>query len=420
MRALSLFWLAAALSAGADDTFLIRGAVIHPVSGPSIENASLLVQDGKIADIGLKIVVAKGIKVIEGKGLHVYPGMIDSATEVGMSEIGSVRETADVSELGDFKPQLRAAIAVNPSSEHIPVIRANGITAAMALPGGGVIAGQASLMYLDGWTWEEMTMRRDAAMVLSFPAINTFSFSFTEGVVRGSYTDAKRNYDRRMKQLREYFESARRYQKAKAAGGPGFKTDLALEAMLPVLEGKVPLMVSAVRERAIRDALAWAEKERVRIVLTGVRKPGNTLADLKAKNIPVICGPTQALPMEEDDSYDAAFSLPAELHRAGVKFAFGSFGNQFSRNLPYQAATAVAFGLPYEEALKSVTLYPAQIWGVDQIMGSIDKGKSADLMITDGDPLEVKTQLKRLFIRGREVDLESRHTRLYKKYLARP
>ncbi|MBI3684699.1 MAG: amidohydrolase family protein [Acidobacteria bacterium] len=420
MRALSLFWLAAALSAGADDTFLIRGAVIHPVSGPSIENASLLVQDGKIADIGLKIVVAKGIKVIEGKGLHVYPGMIDSATEVGMSEIGSVRETADVSELGDFKPQLRAAIAVNPSSEHIPVIRANGITAAMALPGGGVIAGQASLMYLDGWTWEEMTMRRDAAMVLSFPAINTFSFSFTEGVVRGSYTDAKRNYDRRMKQLREYFESARRYQKAKAAGGPGFKTDLALEAMLPVLEGKVPLMVSAVRERAIRDALAWAEKERVRIVLTGVRKPGNTLADLKAKNIPVICGPTQALPMEEDDSYDAAFSLPAELHRAGVKFAFGSFGNQFSRNLPYQAATAVAFGLPYEEALKSVTLYPAQIWGVDQIMGSIDKGKSADLMITDGDPLEVKTQLKRLFIRGREVDLESRHTKLYKKYLARP
>ena len=179
-------------------------------------------------------------------------------------------------------------------------------------------------------------------------------------------------------------------------------------------------MISASRERAIKEAVAWAEKEGVRIVLAEVRRPGAALALLKEKNIPVILGPTQELPLEEDDPYDEAFTVPMEVHKAGVKFAFGSFGNQFSRNLPYQAATAVAFGLPYDEALKSVTLYPAQIWGVDDRIGSIEKGKDADIILTDGDPLEVKTNVKRMFIRGREVDLESKHTKLYKKYLARP
>jgi len=411
-----LFVMPLLLAAGPENTFLLRGVTVNPVSGPKLENVSLLVTDGKIAEIGPKITVPKGTKVIEGKGLQVYPGMIDSATEVGMDEIGSVRETNDTTELGDFKPQLRAAIAVNPGSEHIPVIRANGITAAIALPDGGIIAGQASLMRLDGWTWEEMALKKDAAMHLLFP-----SLSVAAGF--GAPTpaaDRRRNYDRRLKTLSDYFESARRYQKARAAGGATFKRDLALEAMQPVLEGKMPILVNAVRERAIKDALAWAAKEKVTIILSGVRKPGATLGELKSRNIPVILGPTQALPLEEDDPYDAAFTLPAELHRAGVKFAFGSYGNQFSRNLPYQAATAVAFGLPYEEALKSVTLYPAQIWGVDDQLGSIEKGKSADFILTDGDPLEVKTNIRRMFVQGREVDLESKHTKLYQKYLARP
>ena len=412
--------LAASLWAGVDDTFVIRGVTVHPVTGADVENASLLVVDGKIAEIGdAKLKTPKTTKTIDGKGLHVYPGMIDSSTAVGMSEISSVRETSDVSELGDFKPQLRAAIAVNPASEHIPVIRANGITAAMAVPEGGIIAGQASLMHLDGWTWEEMAVRIDAALHLNFPTISTASFG-GGGFSRTSFPEAKRNYENRLKGLSEYFEQARRYQKAKTAGGPGFKPDLALEAMLPVLTKKVPVMISAARERAIKDAVAWAEKEGVRIVLAEVRRPGSALALLKQKNIPVILGPTQELPLEEDDPYDEAFTVPVEVHKAGVKFAFGSFGNQFSRNLPYQAATAVAFGLPYEEALKSVTLYPAQIWGVEDRMGSIEKGKWADIIVTDGDPLEVKTNVKRMFIQGREVDLESKHTKLYKKYLARP
>jgi len=419
MRWLTIF-LAATLFAGTDDTFVLRGVTVHPVTGKDVENASLLVVDGKFAEIGdAKLKTAKTVKVIDAKGLHVYPGMIDSNTEVGMSEISSVRETSDVSELGDYKPQLRAAIAVNPASEHIPVIRANGITAAMAVPDGGIIAGQASLMHLDGWTWEEMAVRIDAAMHLRFPTVSTASFG-PSGFSRASFAEARRTYDTRLKGLSEYFERARRYEKAKTVGGAGFKPDLALEAMLPVLAKKVPVMISATRERAIKDAVAWGEKEGVRIVLAQVRRPGSALALLKEKNIPVILGPTQELPLEEDDPYDEAFTVPVEVHKAGVKFAFGSFGNQFSRNLPYQAATAVAFGLPYEEALKSVTLYPAQIWGVDDRMGSIEKGKWADMIVTDGDPLEVKTHVKRMFIRGKEVDLESKHTKLYQKYLARP
>lgn len=402
----------AVLCAGPEDSFLIRGATIHTAAGPSLPNAALLVIDGRIAAIGPTVAAPKGIRIVDGKGLQVYPGMIDSATAAGLSEIGSVRETNDVRELGDFNPQLRAHVAVNPSSEHIPVIRANGITATVVVPDGRLIGGRAAMMHLDGWTWEEMLLAPDVALQLAFPTLAV--------APRSSFDEAKTQYRRRLQELSNYVETARRYQRAKANPAPDFRIDLALEAMLPVLERKLPLLVTAVRERAIRDAVAWADSENVRIILAEVREPGSMLSELQRRSIPVILGPTQALPLQEDDPYDAAFTLPAALFRAGVKFAFGSFGNMNARNLPYQAATAVAFGLPADEALKSVTRYPAEIWGVADRVGTIETGKLADLMVTDGDPLEVRTQVKQVFIAGRAVDLESRHTRLYKRYLARP
>jgi imidazolonepropionase-like amidohydrolase len=285
----------------------------------------------------------------------------------------------------------------------------------MALPGGGIISGRGALMRLDGWTWEEMELKRDAAMCLAFPVL-----TIGGGRARPTLADAKKQHEARLRSLRELFESARAYQKAKAASRADFRTDLALEAMLPVLDRKIPLMIQAERDKTIQAALDWAEKERVRVILSEVRAPGAALARIKEKNIPVILGPTQQLPLDEDDPYDAAFTLPAELHRAGVKFAFGTFGNQFSRNLPYQAATAVAFGLPYDEALRAITITPAEIWGVAAEVGSVETGKWADLVVTDGDPLEVRTQVKMLFIKGKQVDLESRHTRLHHKYLDRP
>ena len=421
MKIAALFVAAAGLWAGADDTWLMRNVTIHPVSGPDIANGMLLVQDGKIAELGPKVAAPKGVRIIDAKGLHVYPGMIDSATEIGLSEIRSVRETVDTTELGDFNPQLRALIAVNAASEHIPVTRANGITSVITMPAGGVISGQAALIHLDGWTWEEMAVKRDAAMNLRFPTLRAAG---RRGAVAGAtsqpFAEQRRRYEQQIRELRDFFEQARRYQRAKAQPGAGFKTDLKMEAMIPLLEGKLPVLVSAVRERAIREAVEFATKEKIRIILAGVREPGKMAPELKAKNIPVILGATLELPLEQDDAYDKSFTLPAELYKEGVKFAFGTFETQFSRNLAFQAATAIAYGLPYEEGLKAVTLNAAEIWGVADQVGSIEKGKLADLVISDGDPLEAKTQIKQLYIKGKIVDLSNKHHSLYEKYLNRP
>lgn len=408
------------LAVAADDSFLLRGATIHPVTAPEIPNGMILVRDGVIAEVGPKISAPRGVRVIEARGLHVYPGLIDSGTQLGLAEISSVRETVDTTEIGDFNPQLRAIIAVHPASEHIPVTRANGITTALAAPSGGIISGQAALIHLDGWTWEEMQVKAPAAMMLQFPVIQTREGRPGAGRAARPFSEAKREYERRLQQLREFFEQARRYQKAKLAGGPSFQTDHRMEAMLPVIERKLPVVAVAVRERAIREAIAFAESQNIKLILAEAREAYKVADLIRQKNIPVILGPTLELPLDEHDPYDKAYTLPAELHRAGVKFAFASFSTSFARNLPYQAAMAVAFGLPYQEALKALTIYPAEIWGVADRLGSIEKGKWADLIVTDGDPLETRTQVRHVFIQGREVDLSNRHLRLYEKYSKRP
>jgi imidazolonepropionase-like amidohydrolase len=247
----------------ADDSFVLRNVTIHPVTSAVIPNATLVVTGGKIADFGAKAVAPKGAKAIDGKGMHVYPGLIDSASNIGMSEISSVRESGDVVELGDFNPQLRSVIAVNPSSEHIPVTRGNGITTSLIYPGGGIIGGQASLMHLDGWTWEEMALQKNVTMQMRMPTIATATFNPTFGAGRRPFAETKRRYEERLKLLTEFFEQTRAYQQRKAAGGAGFAVDRKFEAMLPVLEGKEPLMVFAPNERAVKDALAFAAKEKV-------------------------------------------------------------------------------------------------------------------------------------------------------------
>ena len=367
--------------------------------------------------------------------------MIDSSTELGLSEIQSVRETIDTGDLGEFMPQLRALASVNPASEHFPVVRANGITSVMTFPsmggGGGrggsgerqFISGQAALIHTDGWTWEEMAVKGSAAVHLVFPSMGGRGGrgggmpdmpAEVSASMAAAASQARRTYDEQVARISRFFEDARNYQKAKAANLPDFRRDLKFEAMIPVLDGKVPLAVSASRATSIRDAIQFAEKQRIKIVILQPRDLAKTAAELKEKNIPVILGKVLALPQNEDDAYDSAYTLPAEAYKAGVKFAFGSFDNQFARNLPYQAATAVAFGLPYAEALKAITINAAQIWGVADQVGSVEKGKWADLLITNGDPLEIQTEIKHIYIKGKEVDLSSRHTRLYEKYSSRP
>lgn len=428
MKLLALFIAVVAVAGAAEnDTFLVRNADVYPVTSPVIHGASVLVENGRITGVGTKVVAPKTVRVIEGKGLRVYPGLIDSSTELGLSEISGIRETVDISELGIFMPQLRAIVAVNPESEHFPVVRANGITTAMTFPSSGngnrigspdrqVISGQAALIHLDGWTWEDMQVKPSAALHLIFPTIlRGRGINGNEG-----FAQAKRNYDREIEQLSGFFDQARDYQHAKAAARPDFHIDLRFEAMIPVLEGKLPVAVNATRERTIRDAMEFAQKQKIRIVLMGPRELGKLAPEIKARNIPVILEPTLNVPLSEDDPYDSAFTLPSDLYKAGIKFAFGTFENEFVRDLPYSAAVAVNFGLPYDEALKAITINAAEIWGVANEVGSIETGKSADLMVTTGDPLETPTQVKHLFIKGKEVDLTNKQTRLYEKYLNRP
>jgi imidazolonepropionase-like amidohydrolase len=425
--------------AAAGVAVLIRGVDVYPVTGPAMKSVSVLVENGKIADIGAKVAAPKGARIIEGKGLRVYPGMIDSATQLGLSEIESIRESVDTGELGEFMPQLRALASVNPGSEHFPVVRVNGVTTAMTFPNGGgggrgaaarqVISGQAALIHTDGWTWEQMAVLPSAAIAVQFPSLGgrggrggnpDFAEFFGEAGAAGTYTQTLHAYQEEVGKLTDFFDEARRYQKAKAANQPGLIRDLKYEALIPVLEGKTPLAISVSTPKTIHDALQFADKQNVKVVLLQPRELGSAAAELKARNIPVILGKVLALPHGEDDPYDQAFTLPLECYKAGVKFAFGTFENQFVRDLPYQAATAVAFGLPQEEALKAVTINPAEIWGVSDQVGSIEKGKLADLVVTTGDILEIQTQMKHVFIKGQDVDLTNKQTRLYEKYLARP
>ncbi len=421
-------------AAAAQESLVIRGGTVHPVSGPDIANGVVVVRGNKIVNIGTNVSVPSGARTIDARGLHVYPGMIDAYTAVGLMEIGSIRETADMAEIGSYNPQLTAATAVNPESEHIPVTRANGITTVLTAPSGGVIAGQPALMNLAGWTIEEMAVRRSLGMIINFPSIRMSrrgggfsgeSSASAEGR-SGSFAEAKRAYDRQIAELHDWLEKARHYGQARNAEAPDVKRDLKLEALVPLVKGETAALVAVQSARDIRNAIDFAEKEKLRVVLLGATDAWKEIDLLKKKQIPVILGPVLDLPEREDDPYDRAYSTAADLYKAGIKFAFAtrsggreSASQIASRNLPFQAGMAAAFGLPPEEALKAVTLYPAQILGVKDL-GSLEAGKIANIIITDGDPLEAKTQVKHLVINGRVTSTDNKHRRLYEKYIARP
>jgi imidazolonepropionase-like amidohydrolase len=433
---ISILLAAAAVCAfGAEhESLLIKNVTIHPVTSAEIKGGSVLIVDGKIAEIGTKI-SAKGVKVFDGKGMDLYPGLINAGSNVGLSEISSIRDTIDLDEIGVFNPQLKAEVAFNPSSEHVEIVRAAGITTVLSLPsaggGGGfgragadnpIITGQAALMHLDGWTWEEMALKRGAALDMLFPTIPNVPRQLQTllGTPQRTFPEVEREYKVKLEQMGNFFEDARRYEKAKAAGGPDFRPDPKLEAMIPVIDGKRPILVRAERERSIKDAVEFADKEKVKIIIGDPHELGSTAELLAKHGIPVVLGKTLTLPSREDDAYDSQYALPGQLFKAGVKFCFASFDVEFARNVPFEAAAAVAFDLPQQEALKGLTIHAAEIFGVADQIGSIEKGKLADLILTDGDPLEAKTSIKAEFIAGKPVSLESHHTRLYEKWKDRP
>ena len=430
----SLVFLCYPLAVNAQDksaTYAITHAKIFTLSGATIEDGTVVIQNGKIANIGAAAEVPAGAQVIDGKGLQVYPGLFDPITQMGLREIGAVSATVDSTETGAFNPDVVAAEAVLPSSEHIPVTRAAGITEVLAVPasggmdsGGpsGVLGGQASAIHLAGWTISDMLLKKSVAMVLNWPEIETQSFDFsTFSRKQKPFADAKQEYDKQIDELTDWFDRARHYAQALGHGGAGdFQRDLKLDALVPVVRGELPVLVFADKAREIRNAVEFCDKQKLKMILAGASEAYKVKDLLRSKSIPVILGPTLTLPNQEDDPYDRLLSQPAELNAAGVKFAFGSFDNSFSRRLGQQAANAVAYGLPYDEALKAVTLYPAQIFGLADQVGTLESGKIANVIVTNGDPLELTTEVRYLFIKGQLTSLDNKHKSLYEKYLHRP
>lgn len=404
-------------------TLVIRGGRVFTLAGSPIENGTVVIQNGKIAAVGANLTVPAGARVIDAAGQQVYPGLFDAITSLGLTEIGAVDVTNDRQELGMFNPHLLAATAVHPASEHIPVARANGITHTVAVPQArpGGIGGQGSLINLDGWTVEELLVQPSVGFVLSWPTLQAgggFGFGGFQTTQR-SFRDVKKEYDERVKQLDDWMEAARRYDRAVQAGN-GTPRDLKLEALTKVTRRELPLLVQANRDRDIRSALAWAEKQNVRVVILGAGEAWKVKDELAQKQIPVIIGATQDLPNAEDRAYDEMYAQPAALHQAGVKFALSTFNSSDSRTLPYEIGNAVPYGLPQEEAIKAITLYPAQILGVADKLGTIEAGKIANLIVTDGDPLMIQTAYTHVIINGSDVSLDNRHLELYQKYRARP
>jgi imidazolonepropionase-like amidohydrolase len=411
---------------GTTDTYAIRNVRIITVTGPVIESGTVVIANGKIAAVGANASVPSGAKVIDGKGLSVYPGMIDADTEIGLTEIGSVAGSVDTNEIGDNNANIHVDVAIRPDSSHIAVTRVNGITTALTAPRGGLIAGQSAILNLDGWTAREMVLKSPAAMHINWPGGGGGRGGEFGGFgQQRSVTELRREQDRQIESLKRILRDAAAYGDAKDARAkdpnlPKQDVDLKLEALIPVVRGLMPVVINVSLERDIRAAITFVGEMKLKAIISGGIEAYKVAEQLKARNIPVIVGPVLRMPAKEDDPYDAAFTNAGLLSKAGVKIAFQTNDSAYSRNLPYHAGMAAAFGLPKEEALKAVTIYPAEIFGIADRVGSIEQGKIANLIVTDGDPLEIRTQIKHVFINGREIPLTSRHTELYEKYKARP
>ncbi|HJZ82636.1 MAG TPA: amidohydrolase family protein [Pyrinomonadaceae bacterium] len=408
---------------GGRGTFVIRNARIVTVSGAEIENGSLVIRDGKIEAVGTSVTVPRGAKEIEGRGLSVYPGMIDVATAMGLVEVPQgAPGTVDTSEVGDTNPNAQAIVAVNPHSAHIAVTRVDGITSVVTMPQGGLISGQAALINLNGTSPKEMAVVPSVALVINFPRVargfGDREFS-TETQGNQNISDALNQANRQIDQLRKLLRDAEAYGRAQDAYTrdpklPRPDTNLVLAALVPFVRGERPVVLRAQRETEIRNAVRFADEMKLKAIILGGEDSPRVAALLKEKNVPVIVTGNLSLPLREDDYYDALYEVAGKLQAAGVRFCI-STGNSGAavRNLPLYAGIAAAFGLAKDEALKSVTLYPAQIMNVADRMGSIEAGKMANIVVTDGDLLEVRTHVRYLFIDGVQVPLTSRHTELY-------
>jgi len=394
----------------------IVGATVHPISQPEIEIGTVLFDKGRIVAVGDDVELPKGTKVVQADGMHIYPGLFNTDGNLGLIEINAVRASDDLGEVGRLNMNVRAEKAINPDSELIPVTRSGGVLFNLTAPSRGLITGTSAILQLDGWTTEDFTLKAPAAMHIRWPMPSAPDHQHDH-----EEEDDHEGHEKQLEQLEEAFSKAKAYQKSRDAN-PNQPIDLRWEAMLPVLNGEVPVVANADRTTQIQSAVAFASRHKLKLIISGGHDAEQCAELLKSQNVPVIIQGVYQLPQRRHEAYDAAYTLPVRLKKAGVTYCIAGsarFDASNIRNLPYHAAMATAFGLPKDEALKAITLSPAQIFEVETQIGSIEEGKHATIIITDGDLFDTASRVTQAWVQGRVVDLSDRHKRLFKKYAER-
>jgi imidazolonepropionase-like amidohydrolase len=395
-------------------TFALTNANIQTVTNGVITNGTIVLSGGKITDLGTAIAPPSGATVIDCKGMWIYPGMIDAGTHVGLLEIGQIAQASDERESGQVIPQMKALTAINPNSAVIPVTRVSGVTTVLTVPDGGLMPGTAALVNLHGYVPDQMYAGFEG-VVVNFP--NTGRRGFFD---RRTDDDIKKATEKALTQLSDTWDKAIQYAKLDSATKGKKEYYPEMQALLPVVRGERSLIIEVNGSKDITAALKWISDKKIKKpILSGVAEGWRVAADIAKAGIPVLAGPVLAIPSRESDKYDKAYANAGLMQKAGVKVAIRTNETENVRNLPYHAAFAATYGMGKEEALRAVTIVPAEIFGVASQMGSIEKGKDATLFVCDGDPFETKTQVKEVFINGWQMPMQSRQTELYEEFLKR-
>jgi imidazolonepropionase-like amidohydrolase len=439
--------LSATLALAQQKPTVLKGGKLLTVSHGTIENGVLVMQNGKISAAGAasSVKIPKDARVIDATGMTIYPGLIDSEDNLGLTEISAEQMTNDLLEPSDeIMPHMHVYDAFHAESELIPVTRLNGVTNAIIAPDNkDTLPGQDSFVQLAGKSSEDMLLIRDIAMPLNFTGEQRRNESWEKrkfpqtrmgmaAQLRQAFLDAQdyaqhwADYEKKKSEAAQKpDEKAKPDDKDKKPGDKDKekekktptppKRDLKLEALLPYLQGKKPIVLAAEEANDLQTAVSLAHEFKLKFVLSHISHSQSVLDYVAGLKVPVIVGPIYEDP-KPYERYDAVYGLPSQLYKRGVKIVFASFDAHNVRNLPYQAGYATAFGLPYEEALKAITLNAAETWGVADQLGSLDAGKTANVVMANGDPLDLRTDVKQVFIAGQEVPMTSRQTRLRDQY----
>ena len=406
-----------------EGTILIKDATIVPVEGETLRRGDLLIENGKIAAVATEIPVPEGATIIDASEMFVYPGFIDGYTHLGLSEIAAIASTVDIREMGKENPELKVAWAINPHSVHFKTSRINGTTTVLVAPSGGTFPGMSALVKMDGWTIDEMLVSEVATSFINFP----MTPRPPRGARIGPQTETSMDVTSKLvEKIKEYLNEARHYLELKKMSAEDSKVRMPdlnpkYEALARVLDGTLPVIISVEKAKDIELAIEFIQEEKIEAIFRGCAQGFKVAEKIKAAGIPVIIDDLYTGPSDPEDGYDAPFRNVVELARAGVMICFSSgVDPSISKDLSYHAARAVAFGLDWKEAIKALTINPARIFGIDDRVGSIKVGKDADLFLTTGDPLDLRSEVRHLFINGKDIDLSNWWESLYETWRERP